>query len=140
MQHLPYVLLGIRTSIREDSGCSASDLLYGAPLRLPGDMVVPGAPGPPASDFASSLLSAMQQSSPMPVIHHGTPPSRLCRALDSSSHVFLRVDAVKRPLTPPYEGPFPVLHRSEKTFKIIKHGKPLTASIDRLKPVTCVAL
>ena len=79
----------------------------------------------------------MLRSSPMPVIHHGETLSRLCPALDSASHVFLRVDAVKRPLTPPYEGPFPVLSRSAKTFKILRHGKDVTVSIDRLKAVTC---
>ena len=73
----------------------------------------------------------------MPVVHHGTPPSRLCSALDTASHVFLRVDAVRRPLTPPYEGPFPVVHRSAKTFKILRNGKSITVSVDRLKPVTC---
>ena len=56
-------------------------------------------------------------------------------ALASVSHVFLRVDAVKRPLTPPYDGPFAVLERGQKTFKILgKAGKEIVVSIDRLKP------
>ena len=55
-------------------------------------------------------------------------------ALAKTSHVFLRVDAVRRPLTPPYDGPFPVLQRGEKTFKILKGNKELLVSIDRLKP------
>ena len=73
----------------------------------------------------------------MPVVHHGIVAPKLCPGLHTSSHVFLRVDAVKRPLTPPYEGPYEVLERSEKTFKILKGGKSLTVSVDRLKPVTC---
>ena len=142
MEHLPFVLLGLRTSIREDSGCSASDLLYGSHLRLPGDMISsdPSATAPSASDFAVSLRAAMQQASPMPVVHHGSAPTRLCPSLQSASHVFLRVDAVKRPLTPPYDGPFPVLKRSDKTFVILKNGKSATVSIDRLKPVSSSAL
>ena len=40
----------------------------------------------------------------------------------------------KRPLQPPYEGPFPVLEAGDKFFKILRHGLPYTVSIDRLKP------
>ena len=136
MENLPFVLLGIRTSVRADSSCSPSDLLYGASLRLPGDLL--GAAGDmddtPASDFASRLRHVMRQSSPMPVVHHGLPPSRVDGALMSASHVFLRVDAVRRPLVPPYEGPYLVLERSPKTFVILKREKPVTVTVDRLKP------
>ena len=37
MDELPLVLLGIRTAWREDPGCSASDLVYGTSLRIPGE-------------------------------------------------------------------------------------------------------
>ena len=138
MDNLPFVLLGLRTSIRADSGCSPSDLLYGSPLRLPGDLFggassSSGAP-PPASDFASYLRSLMSQAAPMPVVHHCSPGSRVDPGLLQASHVFLRIDAVKKPLVPPYEGPYPVLERSQKTFVLLKRDKPVTVTIDRLKP------
>ena len=41
LHHLPFVLLGMRTSVREDSLCSSADLVYGSSLRLPGDMLEP---------------------------------------------------------------------------------------------------
>ena len=137
MDHLPFVLLGLRISVRADSPCSPSDLLYGSSLRLPGDLF-PGTsvPGPPLSDFAANLRSVIQRSSPMPVVHHGIPCSRVDDRLMGVSHVFLRVDSVWRPLVPPYEGPFPILERSQKTFVILKKGKPVTVTIDRLKPAT----
>ena len=135
MAHLPFVLLGIRTSIRGDSACSPSDLLYGSPLRLPGDMVAP----PPSSalspsDFAAHLRGAMLSARPLEVSYHGTQVSRVDPRLQNASHVFLHVDAVKRPLVPPYEGPYPVLSRTPKTFVILKKEKPLTVTVDRLKP------
>ena len=40
----------------------------------------------------------------------------------------------RRPLTPPYIGPFLVLERAPKTFVISKSGKEVTVSIDRVKP------
>ena len=46
---------------------------------------------------------------------------------------FLRCDRVRRPLEPPYDGPYPVLSRSDKTFKISMNGRHETVSIDRLK-------
>ena len=39
MDELPLVLLGIRTAWREDPGCSASDLVYGTSLRIPGEFL-----------------------------------------------------------------------------------------------------
>ena len=74
----------------------------------------------------------------MPAVHHGVPVSRSALPLMSATHVFLRVDSVKKPLTPPYEGPFPVLEKSEKIFKILRRDKTVTVYVDRLKPVTSV--
>ena len=54
--------------------------------------------------------------------------------LMSATHVFLRVDAVRRPLVPPYEGPFPVISRSDKTFVTLRRDSPVTVTVDRLKP------
>uniref|UniRef100_A0A0A9YYQ8 RNA-directed DNA polymerase n=1 Tax=Lygus hesperus TaxID=30085 RepID=A0A0A9YYQ8_LYGHE len=36
---LPLIMLGIRTAVKEDLGCSAAELVYGSTLRLPGDFV-----------------------------------------------------------------------------------------------------
>ena len=132
--HLPFVLLGMRAAISEDSGCCPADLLYGGPLRLPGDSFEPSTMRPLASDFAHRLRSVISVANPMPVVHRGHQPSRIDQALASASHVFLRVDAVRRPLVPPYLGPFRVLEKGNKTFIILKNNKHVTVSVDRLKP------
>ena len=134
MEHLPFVLLGLRSSVREDSACSPADILYGSPLRLPGPLLDSSGLDPDPASFAAELQGIMAASRPFPVLHHGTPRSRVDPALSGATHVFLRVDAVKRPLVPPYEGPFQVLSRTPKTFVILKRGKPVTVTIDRLKP------
>ncbi len=41
MDILPLVLLGVRTSLKEDISCTAAELVYGTSLRLPGEYVVP---------------------------------------------------------------------------------------------------
>ncbi|CAH8632587.1 unnamed protein product [Schistosoma mattheei] len=58
----------------------------------------------------------------------------LPRELSTCSHVFVRVDSVRKPLQQPYEGPFHVIARHEKTFKVDRHGRVEIVSIDRLKP------
>jgi len=38
-QELQWVLLGIRTAPKEDLGCSSAEMVYGAPLTVPGDFI-----------------------------------------------------------------------------------------------------
>ena len=38
---LPWVLLGLKTAPTEDLGSSAAELVYGVPLRLPGEFIDP---------------------------------------------------------------------------------------------------
>ncbi|XP_055947041.1 uncharacterized protein LOC129980685 [Argiope bruennichi] len=46
----------------------------------------------------------------------------------------LRIDRVKKPLEPPYEGPFLVLQRTQKFFTLLIKGEHVNISIDRIKP------
>nr|VZI02490.1 unnamed protein product [Spirometra erinaceieuropaei] len=39
--HLPLVFLGIRSSLKSDLDCSAAELVFGATVRLPGQMISP---------------------------------------------------------------------------------------------------
>ena len=43
-------------------------------------------------------------------------------------------DAVSPPLSRPYIGPFPVLSRTDKVFRLLRNGKDWPVSVDRLKP------
>ncbi|PIK44844.1 putative protein phosphatase 1 regulatory subunit 7 [Apostichopus japonicus] len=53
--------------------------------------------------------------------------------LQHCTHVWVRVDSVKRPLQPPYRGPFRVISRGDKTFVLDINCKHEQVSIDRLK-------
>ena len=52
----------------------------------------------------------------------------------TTSHVFVRTDAVRKPLEQPYKGPFKVISRSDKFFVLDLNVRKDTVSIDRLKP------
>ena len=143
MDHLPLVLLGIRTSVRQDLEWCPAELVYGATLRLPGEFLFPSDPADavlsPSSAFVARLRSSLAAMRPAQAVHHrpGPPasgPPGIPPTLERVSHVFLRVDAVRRPLCRPYEGPFRVLERGPKTFVLCRAGKAWTVSVDRLKP------
>ena len=50
------------------------------------------------------------------------------------THMFICRDAIHTPLQPPYNGPFKVISRSTKSFKVDLGMCTDTVSIDRLKP------
>ena len=52
----------------------------------------------------------------------------------NSTHVFIRRGAVRKPLQPPYDGPYSVLERTDKHFTVDINSRKETALIDRLKP------
>lgn len=54
--------------------------------------------------------------------------------MENCDYVFLRRDAVKKPLTPAYSGPHKVISRAPKYFTIIINNKPNNVCIDRVKP------
>ena len=133
-EYLPLVLLGIRASVKEDLGCTSSELVYGTTLRLPGQMVAPASSrSPDPADYAQRLTRHMSALSPT-----GTRPqskfSFVHRSLDASSHVFVRDDTVRKPLQPPYKGPFKVMRRTPKYYVLSQKDKAVSVSIDRLKP------
>ena len=134
MANLPFVLLGIRASARDDTAITPAHLVLGAPLRLPGEFFLPGARSPSASAFVVDLQQSLQDMTPFPADFHRSQRQSQCsvpRSLSSCPAVFVRVDAVKKPLTQPYVGPYEVLKRGEKTFVLLKMNKPWTVSIDR---------
>lgn len=130
---LPIIMLGIRSVFREDLACSVAELVYGTSLRLPGEFFEPASSIPDISQYLTilrSTMSALRPSSPRPSSRSVFVPQELATA----THVFVRTDAVKRPLQHPYTGPYEVLSRQPKYFTISINGRPNTVSLDRLKP------
>ena len=60
-------------------------------------------------------------------------PSRVPDDLLTCTHVFVRVDSVKKPLQPPYTGPYRVIKKKDKYFILDINSKHETISVDRLK-------
>ena len=56
------------------------------------------------------------------------------KELSTCTHVFVHNDAVRKPLQPPYEGPFRVIDRATKYFTLDLNGQKDKVSLDQLKP------
>lgn len=134
VHELPTVLLGLRTAIKEDIGTSAAELLYGQPVRLPGEFH--GEPVKQSfspSHFMDQLTEALKKAQAQRKANKSRA-TFIHRELPNSTHVFVRNDAYRRPLTPAYDGPYRVLDRSDKFYKIQLPNRRDNISVDRLKP------
>jgi cleavage and polyadenylation specificity factor subunit 1 len=128
-QHLPWVLLGLRAAPKEDSGVSSAEMLYGSPLTLPGQFLA--ADEPPIAE----LLRQLRSSGPLPTRPLSTPPpTSPPAALQSSPYVYVRRLAASGPLAPQYAGPYKVVDRHPKFFKLQMGDRVECVSVDRLKP------
>lgn len=132
---LPTIMLGLRSTLRNDSNLSAAELTYGCTIRLPGDFF--GSTKPEASDphtLVQEIRDKIRNLSAVPVKQRDSRSLFIHPDLNSCEYVFIRVDAVKKPLQPPYDGPYRVLKRGKKVFKIQLPNRYINVSIDRLKP------
>lgn len=132
---LPLVLLGLRSSSKSDLKATTAEMVYGCPLRLPADMIeaTPGLLPADLSEFAERLKQTMADLRPA-LTRKNNRQVFIHKDLASCTHVFVRVDSVRRPLVPPYDGPYEVRRRTDKVYTIFMNGKESTISIDRLKP------
>ena len=138
LESLPLVLLGIRSALKEDLQATSAELLYGEPLRLPGEFLNTKPDLDKTLDlteFTSRLRGIAQNLRPSPASRHSSRKSTfIFKDLATCSHVFLRDCTIGGSLKPAYTGPFEVVQREDKVFTILVNGKKVTVSIDRIKP------
>ena len=118
-------MLGIRTASKEDFKCSATEMVFGSTLIVPGEFV-----SPPQRQHDSLITKFVPKTTDF----HGNSKCSPIKALDTADFVFVQVERHKTPLCRPYEGPFRVIGKGVKTFNIMKQNKEEVISIDGLKP------
>lgn len=134
MNELPMVMLGLRSTIKEDLNASPAELTYGKSLCLPGQFFNEAKVQTNDIDFIKKFKHTMSQIRPTETAHHDKPSIFIHPKLKAAKYVFIRMDDHKKPLQAPYNGPYQVLKRNEKHFKVNINGKHRTVSIDRIKP------
>ncbi|XP_028166346.1 uncharacterized protein LOC114357087 [Ostrinia furnacalis] len=134
---LPVVLLGMRSALKEDLQTSAAELVYGEPLRLPGEFVSHAKTDrvEDIKSYVAQLRKYVADLKPCSPVRHGQPKTFVSQDLATTSHVFLRDDIPNRPaLKCPYSGPHKVLKRGDKTISLDVGTRNVSVSLDRVKP------
>jgi hypothetical protein len=106
-EHLPWVLLGLRTAPKEDSAISSAELMFSMLLSLPAEFIRDAEP--PAEHFLERLRG-MEMPATSPLIYAevaAKPPPALMEA----SHMYVRRRGSITPLAPLFAGPYKVLAR-----------------------------
>jgi len=136
VEQLPLILLALRATPREDSARSPAESVFGSKLVLPGEFL--GSAEPEPAGFFSKLQEAMVGFRPSPTVHNlpgdHDLPSTPSAELFTASHVLVRKDGPRGPLDTTWEGPFPVLQRSNHFFKLQLGSRSDNVSVCRLKP------
>lgn len=132
-EELPYILLGFRSSYKEDVRGTAAELLYGKTLRLPAEFFSERPPSNNEAEFIQHFRQTMNKIRPTQTAHHTNEKPFIQRELSDCPRVFVRNDTVRKPLQQPYDGPFEVIQRHDKFFKLSINGKEKFVTVDRLK-------
>jgi len=130
-QHLPWVLLDINNAPKEDTGKSAAQMVYGTSLTLPAQL---------ASEEelpVDEILRDLSNAAPIPTRHgQREAPTEPPSALATAELVYVRKGGQLQPLAQPYSGPYKVLEKGPKYFRLDIGGKSTAVTVDRLKPHT----
>ncbi|XP_014253524.1 uncharacterized protein LOC106668885 [Cimex lectularius] len=130
-KHLPIGLLGIRSTLNTEEH-SPAQMIFETSLRLTGDFLVPSEESRDHDTYIRELQESMALV--RPERRRPARTSFIPKDLMTCSHVYLKVEGIRRTLIPPYEGPYEVLARSKKTIRIRLEDRETTVSIDKVKP------
>ncbi|GFT34181.1 retrovirus-related Pol polyprotein from transposon opus [Nephila pilipes] len=95
---LPTVLLGLRTALRSDTNHSIAQMVYGSNIRLPGEFFDPPSIQIDPETFVTKLQIFMEALKPTKSSPLRNQKFFAHKDLQNCSHVFVRVDRVKKAL------------------------------------------
>lgn len=130
---VPLVVLALRNTLKEDLQATPAELVYGESLKIPGSYF-DETTLQPTSEFVQQMQHHFANIRVPDTRHHALQKIFVPRQLATCNWILLRTDAVRRPFQPPYEGPYKVIARNDRTLIILKKGKKETVSLDRTKP------
>lgn len=130
---LPWILLGMRTTPKEGLDVSPAEMVYGETIAVPGEFF-PSSPDSAGDINLDNLRRSVGRFRPCHQTCKNERNTYIPRTLPTSEHVFVRNDAHRTPLTRPYRGPYLVVERTEKAYRLNINGRLDWVSVDRLKP------
>ncbi|GBO15386.1 hypothetical protein AVEN_169841-1 [Araneus ventricosus] len=102
---LQTILLGLRTAIQEDNNHSNAQIVYAESLRLTGEFFSEPSFQTASGSFANNLLKQMEIVGPRTTRKNSSQHIFVNKDLENCSHLFQRIDRVKKQLESSYEGP-----------------------------------
>jgi cleavage and polyadenylation specificity factor subunit 1 len=99
------LVLGIRTSFKADLHAPVAELVYGEPVRIPGELLTPTADPVEPAHLIIQLHCHVARLRPVPAAHHASSATFVHKDLHNCRRVFLRQDATRQALGSPYSGP-----------------------------------
>ncbi|XP_075750768.1 uncharacterized protein LOC142817596 [Rhipicephalus microplus] len=121
LEALPAVALGLRTTFTPGIQATPAELVYGEPLRLPGELLSAPTSDVTSSDpadFVARLHRTMAALRLSPAARHTKLTPFVFKDMATCPHAFLRDDTVRTPFQPPYSRPYRVICRDDKTFTL----------------------
>lgn len=128
------VLLGLRSTIKENIGATPAEFVCGATLRLPADFLALPTSKRSQQTLIKQLRDAMSQLSPSQTNKHTIQTLYINKDLATSTHAFVRNDSVKATIVPPYDESFRINDRQHKFFTLEIKNKLVKISVNRRKP------
>jgi len=122
LEHLPWVLLGLRTAPKEEAGISSAEAALGSPLQLPGQPLPLDRPDVPRAD---KVIPATTRSYADVVAGREEIPL--------SEFVYIREGQPRGPLAPTYSGPYKVLGQRGKAVQLQLGERADWVALDRVK-------
>ena len=133
-------MLALRTTVKTDLGAAPSDLVFGGPIAVPGQLI----PSQQPSDddllqqqrrSLGNLRMEVERLQPTQTSAHRTPSTHIPQELRTCTHVFVLRGGVQPGLTAPYDGPFRVVAKEDEGFRIDFPGRGTDmVALARLKP------
>jgi len=124
--HLPWVLLGVRTAPKDESSVSAAEATLGQLVSVPGQPHVGAAGGLCPGTCPPAVLPASTRT-------YAEAVKGLAGTLEAD-WVYIRKGGALKPLEDKYEGPFRVLSTGPKVVRLLRGDQEETVSRDRVKP------
>ena len=133
VSELPTVLLGLRVALNS-ANVTAAQLVYGENIRLPADFFHDNKQTHEPVEFVKRLRDSIEESMKTMEDRDQHRAIFIPSELKTATHAFIRNDKVRKPLVPPYDGPYPILERHEHFYKLQLPKRTANITLERLKP------
>ena len=118
---LPWTLLGKRTQYQPDIDASPAELVYGQPLKVPGDLAGADLEHEESVQQLLQKLHINAAKAPNQTSHHTTNRVYMPEEVQNCTHVMVKCGKTT-PLGANFDGPYPIQERRGTSCALVKMG------------------